>query len=216
MEITSPDKSSQNGLAERPHRALKERVCCYLLYTAGLRVESCSDTRIHATWLYNRIYHSAIERTSHQALFTRCRPAFLDNLLTFGSTVTPKMARDRTSVLDPNSHHHSMFLRYLRNNDIQYWGIITQSEKTAGHGEYNELQYGDNPTQRSPAFKHLLHIMTGAIHTKRHTSIMHEKAAENHTEARRSSDGHHTACPGICPAPIHTSLRGIIRTPQRS
>ena len=37
METTSPDKSSQNGLAERPHRKLKERVRC-LLYTAGLGI----------------------------------------------------------------------------------------------------------------------------------------------------------------------------------
>ena len=37
METTSPDKSSQNGLAERPHRTLKERVRC-LLYTAGLGI----------------------------------------------------------------------------------------------------------------------------------------------------------------------------------
>ena len=143
METTSPDKSSQNGLAERPHRTLKERVRC-LLYTAGLGVEFWPDALIHATWLYNRTYHSAIDMTPHQA-FTRRRPT-LDNLLTFGCTVTPKMARDRTSALDPNSHH-GIFLGYLPNNDIRYWDIVAQSEKTVGHGEFDELQYGDNPTR---------------------------------------------------------------------
>ena len=77
METTSPDKSSQNGLAERPHRTLKERVRC-ILYTAGLGVEFWPDTLIHATWLYNRTYRSAIDMTPHQA-FTRRKPT-LDNL----------------------------------------------------------------------------------------------------------------------------------------
>jgi transposase InsO family protein len=143
METTSLD--SQNGLAERPHRTLKERVRC-LLCTAGLGVEFWPGSLIHTTWLCNRTYHSAIDMTPHQA-FTRRRPT-LDNLLTFGCTVTPKMARDRTSALDPNSHH-GIFLGCLPNNDIRYWDIHTQSEKTADHGEYDELQCGDDPAQRS-------------------------------------------------------------------
>ena len=118
METTSPDKSSQNGLA-------KERVRC-ILYTAGLGVEFWPDALIHATWLYNRTYHSAIDMTPHQA-FTCCKPT-LDSLLTFGCTVTPKMARDWTSALDPNLHH-GIFLVYLPNNDIRYWDIYTQSAK---------------------------------------------------------------------------------------
>jgi hypothetical protein len=174
IQTTSPDKSSQNGLAERPHRTLKERVRC-LLYTAGLGVEFWPDALIHATWLYNRTYHSAIAMTPHQA-FTRRKPT-LDNLLTFGCTVTPKMSRDRTSALDPNSHH-GIFLGYLPNNDIRYWDINSQSERNAGHGEYDELQYGDDPTQRSPASKHLLNVMTGADHTERRTDIMHDKDVE--------------------------------------
>lgn len=130
---------------------------------------------IHGTWLYNRAYHSAIEITPHQA-FTGPRPT-LDNLLTFGCTVTSRMARDRRSALDPNSHY-SIFLGYVPNNDIRYWDIITQSEETVGHGKYNEVQYGDNPIQRSPASKHLLNIMTGADPTKRRTDGKDERATE--------------------------------------
>jgi hypothetical protein len=125
-----------------------------------------------AIWLYNHTYHSAIDMTPHQA-FTRRKPT-LDNLLTFGCRVTPKMARDRTSTLDPNSHH-GIFLGYLPNNDIRYWDVNTQAKTTAGHGEYDELQYGEEPSQQSPASKHLLNIMTGADHTERRTDIMHEK-----------------------------------------
>jgi hypothetical protein len=174
METTSPNKSSQNGLAKRLHRTLKERVCC-LLCTAEFGVDFWPDALIHATWLYDRSYHSAIGMTPHQA-FTRQKPT-LDNLLTFGCAGTPKMAKDRTPALDPNSHH-GIFLGHIPNNDIWHWGINTQSEKTAGHGENDELQHGDNPAQRSPASKHLLNVMTGADHAERRTNAMHEKAVE--------------------------------------
>jgi hypothetical protein len=87
------------------------------------------------------------------------------------------MARDRTSALDSNSHH-GIFLGYRPNNDIHYWDIHTQAKKTAGHGKYDELQYGDNPSQRSPASKHLFNIMTGADHQERRMDVMHEKVRE--------------------------------------
>jgi hypothetical protein len=73
------------------------------------------------------------------------------------------VARDRTLALDPNPHH-VIFLGYRPNNDIRYWDINTQTEKMAGHGEYDELQYGNVPSQQSLAFKHLLNVMTGVDH----------------------------------------------------
>jgi hypothetical protein len=96
------------------------------------------------------------------------------------------MARDRTSALDPNSHH-GIFLGYQPNNDIRYWDIHTQSEKTAGHGEFDELQYGEDPAQRSPASKHLLNIMTGADHTERRTDVMHEPNVDVFTKPDSSA-----------------------------
>jgi hypothetical protein len=87
VETTSPDKLSQNGLAKRSHRTLQERVRC-LLCTAGLGVEVWPDSLIHATWLCNRTYHSAIDMTPHQT-FTRRKPK-LDNLLAFGCTRNPE------------------------------------------------------------------------------------------------------------------------------
>jgi hypothetical protein len=66
LETTAPDTSSQNGLGEHPHRTLKEKVRC-LLYTAGLGIEFWSDALLHAVWLYNRTYHSAIDMTPYQA-----------------------------------------------------------------------------------------------------------------------------------------------------
>jgi hypothetical protein len=56
VETTAPNSSSENGLGERPHCTLKEKVRC-LLYTAGLGVEFWSDALLHAVWLYNRTSH---------------------------------------------------------------------------------------------------------------------------------------------------------------
>jgi hypothetical protein len=56
--------------------------------------------------------------------------------------------------------------------------VNTQREKTAGHGEFNELQCGDDPAQRSPASKHLLEVLTGADHAEKRTDVTHEKPAE--------------------------------------
>jgi histone deacetylase 1/2 len=81
VEPTAPDASNQNGLAERPHKTLKERVRC-LLYTAGLGIFFLADPLLHSVWLYNRTYHSRIEKTPFQA-YTKRIPT-LDGLITFG------------------------------------------------------------------------------------------------------------------------------------
>lgn len=52
--ITSaPESSHENGIVERPHRTLKERIRC-MLYAARLGTKFWADTLLHATWLYNR------------------------------------------------------------------------------------------------------------------------------------------------------------------
>jgi hypothetical protein len=100
VKTTTPDASSQNGMAERPHCTRKEKVRC-VLYTAGLGTAFWSDALLHAIWLYNRTCHSAIGMTPHQH-WSGCIPT-LDNLLTFGSKITSKKAKNRTTALDPNA-----------------------------------------------------------------------------------------------------------------
>ena len=84
---TAPDGSHQNGIAERPHRTLKERIPC-MLYAARLGTEFWVDTLLHATWLYNRTYHRAVKMTPFQA-YTNRVPT-LDSLITFGAKITAK------------------------------------------------------------------------------------------------------------------------------
>ena len=59
LTSTGPDASHQNGIVKRPHQTLKERICC-MLYAARPGVEFWADALIHATWLYNQTYHSAV------------------------------------------------------------------------------------------------------------------------------------------------------------
>ena len=48
LTSTAPDASHQNGIVERPHQTLKERICC-MLYAARLGIEFWVDVLIHAT-----------------------------------------------------------------------------------------------------------------------------------------------------------------------
>jgi hypothetical protein len=51
-------------------------------------------------------------------------------------------------------------------HNIKYWDINTGSIKTAKHDSKDEIQYGDNPHNRSPASNHLMEVFTGsADHT---------------------------------------------------
>jgi hypothetical protein len=94
VETTAPDASSENGLGERPHCTLKEKVRC-LLYTVGLGVEFWSNALLNAVWLYNRTYHSSIERTPYE-VWTSHKPC-LDRLVTFRSKITVRKAKNWTT-----------------------------------------------------------------------------------------------------------------------
>jgi hypothetical protein len=169
VEPTAPDASNQNGLAERPHKTLKERVRC-LLYTAGLGILFWADALLHSVWLYNRTFHSRIDKTPFQA-YTKRIPT-LDGLITFGCRVTPKKAGRRNTATDPNSYD-GIFLGYRATQDnIRYWDTNAQRERSATHVAKDEVQYGDPPDKRSPASKHLIEVITGTPHTQRRTDIL--------------------------------------------
>ena len=171
VETTAPDSSSQNGMAERPHRTLKEKVRC-LLYTAGLGVKFWSDALLHAVWLYNRTYHSSIAMTPYQRWTGRIPN--LDNLITFGTKIISKKAKPRTTALDPNVFE-GIFLGYRATmENLIYWGTRAQQKRTAKHHTADEVQYSDPPNQRSPASKFLIEITTGAPHDNNRTDILLE------------------------------------------
>jgi hypothetical protein len=185
VETTAPDSSSENGLGERPHRTLKEKVRC-LLYTAGLGVEFWSDALLHAVWLYNRTHHTAIDKTPFEA-WTGQKPC-LDRLLTFGAKITARKAKSRTTALDTNSFS-GIFLGYRATmSHIVYWDDKAQCRRTAKHLTSDELQYGDPPNARSPASKHLIEVMTGTPHKERRTDILLDSIPETCQALPQSSE----------------------------
>ena len=159
MRATATDASSQNGIVERPHRTLKEKMRC-MLYSARLGTEFWADAILHATWLYNRTYHSAIKMTPLQA-YTGQIPA-LDSLITFGAKITAKKPGTRPTATDPWTYD-GIFLGYQTTmQNIKYWDVNSRAVKTAKHDLKDELQYGDDIENRSPASEHLLEVFTGS------------------------------------------------------
>mmetsp|Transcript_5974 Transcript_5974/g.9128 ORF Transcript_5974/g.9128 Transcript_5974/m.9128 type:complete len:131 (-) Transcript_5974:3720-4112(-) len=101
LETTGPDSSAQNGLAERPHKTLKNMMRC-LLYSAGLGSFFMMDALVHAVWLYNRQWHSAIEDTPYHK-WTGTKPS-LHNTLTFGTKLLIRQTKKRPTTVDPNKY----------------------------------------------------------------------------------------------------------------
>ena len=80
-----------------------------MLYSARLGTEFWADAITHATWLYNRTYHSAIKMTPIQA-YSGQIPA-LDSLITFGAKITAKQPGTRPTSLNPWTYD-GIFLGY--------------------------------------------------------------------------------------------------------
>ena len=108
VQTTATDASSQDGIVERPHQMLKEKMRC-MLYSSRLGTEFWADAIMHATWLYNRTYHSKIKMTPLQA-YTGQIPA-LDSLITFGAKITAKKPGTRPTATDPWMYN-GIFLGY--------------------------------------------------------------------------------------------------------
>ena len=130
VNSTAADASSQNGIVERPHRTLKEQMRC-MMYSARLGTEFWADALLHATWLYNRTYHSKIKMTPLQA-FSGQIPA-LDSLITSGAKITAKKPGSRPAMLNPWLYDGIFFGYQNTMHNIKYWEINTGAIKTAKH-----------------------------------------------------------------------------------
>ena len=133
-----------------------------MLYAARLDTSFWVEALLHATWLYNRQYHSAIEKTPFEAFMGR-QPS-LEALVTFGCKVTAKKPGMRSTTLDPHAYD-GIFLGYMGTMDnIRYYDVHTGTMKIARHDSKDEVQYGDDPDQRSPSSAHLIEVFTGESH----------------------------------------------------
>ncbi|VEU36468.1 unnamed protein product [Pseudo-nitzschia multistriata] len=97
------------------------------------------------------------------------RIPLMDNLITFGAKITAKHPGTRPSTTHPWTYD-GIFLGYGKTTDnIKYFDIHTGTDKTARHDSKDELQYGDDPLNRSPAASHLLSVFSEDDH-KAHTT----------------------------------------------
>ena len=131
-----------------------------MLYSSQLSTEFWADAIMHATWLYNRTYHSAIKMTPPKNYLGQILA--LDSLITFGAKITAKKPGTRPTATNQWTYD-GIFLGYQNTmHNIRYWDINNGVVKIAKHDSKDELQYRDDIKNRSPASMYLLEVFTGS------------------------------------------------------
>jgi deoxyuridine 5'-triphosphate nucleotidohydrolase len=117
LEPTGADSSAQNGLAENPNRTFGQMMRC-ILHSAEMGPEFWSYALMHAVYIKNRLPHSSIKTTPHEA-FTGIKPD-LSRLRIFGSRVYARMPGMRKAKLDSNTYK-GYFLGYTATDKNVYY-----------------------------------------------------------------------------------------------
>lgn len=155
LEITGADNSSQNGIAERPHKFLAKmmRTC---LQNSGLGARFWSDAAIHCLFIKNGLPHQAFDykSTSYEKLCGR-KPN-LSALRIFGSRVVAHKPEKRPSKLSQHSFN-GLFLRFAKTmRNIVYYDTKTRRVKTSTHAIFDEAHF--SYTDRPPGAKILVNL----------------------------------------------------------
>ena len=140
IEITGADNSSQNGIAERPHRTLGDMVRAGL-ENSGLHVKFWSDALLHAVFIKNRMPHAAFghKMTPYERLTGT--PPDLSKLRIFGSRVVCRKPGKRTPKLTKHSYS-GIFLRYAKTlKNIVYLDTNTNQIKTSTFARFDEAHF---------------------------------------------------------------------------
>ena len=155
LETTGAGNSSQNGLAERPHRTLGNMIRAALL-NSNLPQKFWSDALVHSTFLKNRLPHAAfMYKSTPYTELTGNKPD-LKQLKIFGTPITTRKPGLRSVKLDTHTYH-GIFLRYAKTmNNIVYYDTKTKEIKTTTYARFDEAQYSQ-PT-RSKGANILLNI----------------------------------------------------------
>ena len=140
LEITGSDNSSQNSIAERPHRTLGNMVRAGL-ENSGLHPKFWSDALLHAVHVKNRLPHAAFDNkmTPYEKL-TGMKPD-LSNLRIFGCPITTRKPGKRTPKISKHSYN-GLFLRYAKTmRNIVYFDQVTKRIKTTTYAKFDEAHY---------------------------------------------------------------------------
>jgi Reverse transcriptase (RNA-dependent DNA polymerase) len=139
VELTATDSSSQNSIAERPHRTFGIMVRC-MLYASKLPMIFWADAYVYANYIYDRIHHTSIGTTPYEA-WTGKQPT-LSHMRVFGAHVIVKRSGPRPTKADPH-YYDGNFLRFAATEkNIVYWDRHTKREKLARHCTIDEFHFG--------------------------------------------------------------------------
>ena len=141
IEITGSDNSSQNSIAERPHRILADMVRAGL-ENAGLHVKYWSDALLHAVYIKNRLPHTAFDhqQTPYERL-TGFKPD-LSKLKVFGCPIVTRKPGKRSPKISKHSYT-GLFLRYAKTmKNIVYLDTKTKRIKTTTtYAKFDEAHF---------------------------------------------------------------------------
>ena len=143
LEITGSDNSSQNGIAERPHRTLANMVRT-ALENSGLDYKFWSDALLHAVFIRNRLSHAHFHhKTTPYEKLTGMKPDFT-KLRIFGSRIVTRKPGIRTPKISKHSYS-GIFLRYAKTmKNIVYLDIKTNKIKTTTYAKFDEAHFSYN------------------------------------------------------------------------
>lgn len=155
VEPTGSDTPSQNGRVERLNQTFGIMVRS-LLYSAGLPPRFWSDALLHAVYLKNRLWHSAIKRTPYEA-YLNTKPD-LSQLRVFGSLVTSRVSGERPAKLDRHTFR-GVFLGYTATDlNVRYYDLTSGRIKIARHVVFDEAHYMSQTRPPGPQFLYDLGI----------------------------------------------------------
>ena len=138
IEPTGADSPSQNGQVERYNELIGTTVRT-LLYGANLPAKYWSAAAVHAVYLLNRRFHSALNMTPYEAWWDE-KPD-LSLLKVFGSRVCVRVTGKRSSKLDRHDFS-GIFIGYTATNEnIRYIDVESGLVKTTHHAVFDEAWY---------------------------------------------------------------------------
>jgi hypothetical protein len=150
LEPTGNDSPNQNGKAERLNGTFATMVRS-LLYSAGLGPQFWSSALLHAAYLKNRLWHSAINTTPFQ-LWTGKLPD-LSHLRIFGSLISPRRNGARPAKLDKHTYD-GVFLGYTATcANISYVDVHTGRVKICqAPSHFDESHFSTSRRPPGPQF----------------------------------------------------------------
>ena len=192
LEITGSDNSSQNSIAERPHRTLGDMVRAGL-ENSGLHVKYWSDALLHAAYIKNRLPHFAFHmKSSPYERLTGFKPD-LSNLRVFGCPITTRRPGKRSPKVSKHSYS-GIFLRYAKTmRNIVYLDTATRRIKTTTYARFDEAHFSHS--NKPPGAKILMELgMSPNMRSKPDDSKISSKAptftvVHTHPNARTPTKG---------------------------